>query len=347
MGITVLSLFDGISCGQLALKNTGIKVDKYFASEIDKSAIKVTQHHFPNTIQLGDVTKVSYKDGILKCENGDYRVGRIDILIAGSPCQSFSNMGAGDGFDGESGLFNHFLRILKEVNPEHFFLENVMMKDEWKNTITNFIGVEPIFLNSSIVSAQSRKRLYWTNIYVPNSPRDRNLILKDVLEDIEEPKSELILKDGNKFTLNESFLGGEISFREWCRSKGIVRIITSQYNIDVEYPEQKWISSEERKNMPRPKAGEGVRANRYRVEHIRGLNDKSRCIAASCSSISNTSGTGVFHNGVYRRLTCLEVERLQQLPDNYTAILPESKRYHAIGNGWTIGVIEYFFSNLK
>ena len=156
-GINVLSLFDGMSCGQIALERAGIKVENYFASEIDKYAIKVTQHNYPNTTQLGDVTEV-------KAEN----LPRIDLLIGGSPCQSLSTSGNGSGFEGKSGLFFEFVRIFKQVikiNPDlKFLFENVKMKKSNQDIISDCLGVKPIEINSNLVSGQNRKRLYWTNI---------------------------------------------------------------------------------------------------------------------------------------------------------------------------------------
>lgn len=170
----VLSLFDGMSCGQLALQRAGITYDKYFASEIDKHAIKVTQHNFPNTIQLGDVTQVKGED-----------LPKIDLLIGGSPCQSFSSFGNGKGFDGKSGLFWEYVRVLKELklkNPDiKFMLENVNMKKEWCDIISKELGVEPIAFNSNLVSAQNRDRLYWTNINFI-VPEDKNILFTDILE---------------------------------------------------------------------------------------------------------------------------------------------------------------------
>jgi DNA (cytosine-5)-methyltransferase 3A len=151
--MNVLSLFDGLSCGQIALNRVGIKYDKYYSSEIDKHAIKVTQHNYPNTIQLGDVTKIKGSD-----------LPKIDLLFGGSPCQSFSSAGTRTGFDGKSGLFWEYVRVLDEVKPTYFLLENVVMKKEWEKIITDVLGVEPIKINSSLVSAQNRVRLYWTNI---------------------------------------------------------------------------------------------------------------------------------------------------------------------------------------
>ena len=169
--MNVLSLFDGISCGQLALERTGLVVDKYFASEIDKYAIQITQKHFPDTIQLGDVTKWK-----------EWNLPKIDLLIGGSPCQGFSHAGAGLNFDDpRSKLFFDFVDILHHYKPQWFLLENVKMKKEWADIITGYLGVEPIEINSALVSAQNRKRLYWTNIQNVKQPEDKGILLKDIL----------------------------------------------------------------------------------------------------------------------------------------------------------------------
>lgn len=206
-GIKVLSLFDGKSGGQIALDNLGVIVKNYYASEIDKHAIKVTQHNFPNTMQLGSVTNVKGAD-----------LPTIDILIGGSPCQSFSFAGKQKGmstkcekeiltldyylelkdegyeFEGQSYLFWEYIRLLKETNPTYFLLENVKMSKKWEGVISNTLGIEPIEINSAKVSGQNRKRLYWTNIkaepyglfgdlkcMIPQ-PKDKGILLKDILE---------------------------------------------------------------------------------------------------------------------------------------------------------------------
>lgn len=183
-GITVLSLFDGMSCGQLALQKLGIKVKQYYAAEIDKHAIHVTQHNFPNTIQLGDVTKVFAKD-----------LPKIDLLIGGSPCQGFSFAGKQLAFDDpRSKLFFEFVRLKNECNPTYFMLENVKMKKEFELIISKYMGVAPIEINSALLSAQNRVRLYWTNIAnepfglfgdmqctIPQ-PKDKGILLRDILE---------------------------------------------------------------------------------------------------------------------------------------------------------------------
>lgn len=184
--MNVLSLFDGMSCGQIALNRLGIHYENYYASEIDSDAIKVTQKNYPNTIQLGDVTKLNPKE-----------LPYIDLLIAGSPCQSFSSAGDGTGFEGESGLFWEFIRVLREVKPRHFMLENVMMKKEWIDIITNEVGVSPIVINSSLVSAAHRKRVYWTNISSVEIPRDRGVFIEDIVEDLDSIHYTHILKAKN------------------------------------------------------------------------------------------------------------------------------------------------------
>lgn len=168
----VLSLFDGMSCGQIALERVNITYDKYFSSEIDKHAIKVTQKNYPNTIQVGDITFLKGSD-----------FPQIDLLIGGSPCQSFSNAGKKEGFNGKSGLFWEYARMLKETNPKYFFFENVNMKEEWIDIISDELNVRPINIDSRLVSAQSRNRLYWTNIPNIEQPEDKNISFSDICED--------------------------------------------------------------------------------------------------------------------------------------------------------------------
>jgi site-specific DNA-cytosine methylase len=180
--MNVLSLFDGMSCGQIALDQLGIKVDNYYAAEIDKYAIEIAKKNYPNTIHLGDVTKIKGED-----------LPQIDLLIGGSPCQGFSFAGKQLNFDDpRSALFFEFVRLLKETNPKYFLLENVRMKQEYEDVITSYLGVSPIKINSALVSAQNRVRLYWTNIPNITQPEDRGLILKDIL--IGE-KDELIYRE--------------------------------------------------------------------------------------------------------------------------------------------------------
>lgn len=167
--MNVLSLFDGMSCGQLALHRSGIKYNQYFSSEIDKYCVGVTNKNFPNTIQLGDIQKIN-------CS----KLPKIDLLIGGSPCQGFSKAGKGLNFsDPRSQLFFRFVDILREIKPAHFLLENVLMKQEWQDIISNHLEVKPVLINSSLVSAQNRRRLYWTNFPV-SQPLDKGIFFKDI-----------------------------------------------------------------------------------------------------------------------------------------------------------------------
>lgn len=170
--MNVLSLFDGISCGHIALLKAGHSIDSYFASEIDENAIKVTQNNFPETKQLGDVQQIHAAD-----------LPKIDLLIGGSPCQGFSNAGKHKNFDDpRSRLFWEYVRILEEIQPKHFLLENVVMKQEWSDVISDAVGVQPIMINSALTSAAVRKRLYWTNIPDIEQPEDYGITFGDVRE---------------------------------------------------------------------------------------------------------------------------------------------------------------------
>ena len=171
--MNVLSLFDGMSCGQIALNQLGFKIDNYFASEIDKDAMKIAKKNFPNMQHIGDVTKVKGSE-----------LPKIDLLIGGSPCQGFSFAGKQLNFnDPRSALFFEFVRLFKETNPKYFLLENVRMKTEYQDVITEHLNwIEPIAINSSLVSAQNRNRLYWTNIPSIEQPKDKSIWLKDIFE---------------------------------------------------------------------------------------------------------------------------------------------------------------------
>ena len=169
--INVLSLFDGMSCGQIALERAGVKVDKYYSSEIDKYAIQVTQKNYPSTKQLGNVTEINSVD-----------LPKIDLLIGGSPCQGFSTAGKELNFNDErSKLFFEYVRLKNELNPKYWLLENVSMKKEFRDIISNFLGCEPVMINSSIITGQNRPRYYWTNIIFA-FPTNKNISVADVLE---------------------------------------------------------------------------------------------------------------------------------------------------------------------
>ena len=192
--MNILSLFDGMSCGQIALNKMGINYNSYFASEIDKYAIKVTQANYPNTKQIGDIKEVKSED-----------LPKIDLLIGGSPCQGFSFAGKQLNFNDErSKLFFEFVRLLKECKPKYFLLENVKMKKEYENTISKFLEVEPIEINSSLFVPQNRKRLYWTNIPNIEKPRQLNYNINDFIESEGFPTSAKLLKNPRRVELKKT-----------------------------------------------------------------------------------------------------------------------------------------------
>jgi len=286
--INVLSLFDGMSCGQIALNKVGIKYENYFASEIDKHAIQITQKNYPDTIQLGSVTEL----------NGN-KLPKIDLLMGGSPCQDLSKAKTdGDGLNGErSGLFWEFVRLLKETNPKYFLLENVVMKKQWADIISNELGVEPIEINSNLVSAQNRRRMYWTNIPNVKQPKDKGIFIKDILLD----KPFLLFKD---------------------ERIEATKVATKNYI--------KWDIS-----------NKGYYSQQDRAYYKDG---KMCCVPKSqVKSKVNVVET----EAVYRRLSPIEVERLQTVPDDYTAGVSDTQRYNMLGNGWTVDVIAHIFSFLK
>jgi len=301
--MNVLSLFDGMSCGQIALNRLNIHYDKYYASEIDKNAIKVTQHNYPKTIQVGDVTKL---------RGGDFP--KIDLLIGGSPCQSFSSAGNRNGFDGKSGLFWEYVRILNEVKPTYFLLENVVMKKEWEDIITKELGVEPIKINSSLVSAQNRVRLYWTNIPGVGIPEDRGITLNDVLE-IDSNDNPAAIR-GRR--LNKATIIGRRLNEAGKRS---------DYNKDIPITQ---------------------------CLEVRATNtNKSNCLTTvDKDNVLTPLPIGRHPNAFkdklpFRYYSLLEYERLQTLPEGYTNLVSVSQAKKMIGNAWTVDVIAHIFSYLK
>ena len=303
--INVLSLFDGISCGQIALERAGIEVENYFASEIDKYAMQITMANYPNTKQLGDVKNVTAT-----------QLPKIDLLIGGSPCQGFSFAGAGLNFEDErSKLFFEFVRLKNELNPKYFLLENVKMKQEFQDIISEQLGVKPIMINSNLVSAQNRERLYWTNIPVVGQPTDKGILLKDIIEDGE------CLKDKSQTILATLYKENAKSMIK--RNKQGLLILKNIYpkkgqngNVYSIYGKCKTLS-----------AGVGIKGN--------GIG------SSNAPKIESINADG------WRKLSPLECERLQTVPDGYTKYVSDTQRYKALGNGWTVDVISFIFSFLR
>lgn len=312
---SVLSLFDGMSCGQIALNRAGIEYDNYFASEIDKHAIKVTQTNYPNTIQLGDVTKVKGSD-----------LPKIDLLIGGSPCQGFSFAGKGLNFeDPRSKLFFEFVRLKNETQPKYWLLENVKMKAEHQNIISEILGVKPILINSSLVSAQNRERLYWTNISITELPTDKGLLLKDIIE-IGEP-----IKDKSQTILETLYKENAKSMIKRNKAGLLVK-------MSSENPRIKELSITDR--GIRPHRNDKRKSGISEIGTIHYPDTKSYTITTNHAPKVLTEIIG------WRKLTPKECERLQTVPDNYTDCVSDTQRYKMLGNGWTVDVIAHIFGSL-
>lgn len=315
--MNILSLFDGMSCAQIALNRAGIPITKYYASEIDKYAITVTQANYPNTIQLGSIVNVKAD-----------QLPKIDLLIGGSPCQGFSVAGKKLNFNDErSRLFFEFVRLLNEVKPTYFLLENVKMKSEWVDIISNFLGVGPIEINSALVSAQNRKRLYWTNIPNITQPKDKGILLKDIIEEgvVDRDKSYCI-------DACYSRVGDLGSYLNRSRRQLV-------FNSPVAFTERR---TEEAKQIRREHQAMGKDFSPRRAKELIAREDgKMNCLTATYSEKEHSLIDEQFN---YRKLTSLECERLQTVPDHYTAHVSNSQRYKMLGNGFTVDVIAHILS---
>jgi len=410
--MNVLSLFDGMSCGQIALNKLGIDYDKYFACEIDKYAMQVTQHNFPDTVQLGDVQFVT------KETFGNHK---IDLVVGGSPCQGFSFAGKMLNFDDpRSKLFFEYVRLVKELKPKYFLLENVKMKKESQDIISKYMGVEPIEINSSLVSAQTRKRLYWTNIPNVSQPEDKGVVLKDVIEG--GYIDERMVNEGKSHCLTARYSGAVW----WNSIERRQRTMVSLEQVDdkLRHPEAT------KKGYAEAGEDEGLDLTfpKSKTRRGRAMKDKSNCLTAASHEMGvviDPSKVGKFeeedkelrpativgrrlnergvredynkdvpitqclqvkHNSdksgtlttvdkdnvlidnepgrypdayndkklSWRKLTPLECERLQTVPDGYTLVMEDDKqkvsnsqRYKMLGNGWTIDVITHIMKNME
>jgi len=288
--LIVLSLFDGCSCGQVALERIKIKVDMYYASEINSNSIKITQKNYPNTIQLGDIKELT--------EDKLINLGKIDLLMGGSPCEdlSITKSKTRESLTGDkSKLFYEYIRIKEYLKPKYFLLENVeSMTDESKNIISKKIAIEPIIIDSGLVSAQDRKRYYWTNIPNIQQPKDKGLILKDIME----------TNVDKKYYYNKPF---------------------EFYGFDKKVCAKLKVNSHD--------MGKRVYSPNFK-----------------CATLTAVQGgyqeKKVYDNNMIRKLTPIEYERLQTLPDNYTYGISNTARYSLCGDGWTVDVIAHILKNI-
>ena len=395
----VLSLFDGMSCGMIALDRLGIKVDTYYASEVDKYAIQVSQKNYPEIIQIGDVCNIKAED---------YQ--DIDLILAGSPCQGFSFAGKQLAFDDpRSSLFFEFVRLLKEIKPKYFLLENVNMKKEFLDVISEQVsscypelpfGIERIKINSALVSAQNRVRWYWTNIPGVDQPEQRGIVLRDILEtnsfensaethdtpkqiataidvnghDIlkrvysEDGKSPVVTTCGGGNTepkvvagawrgrsLDES--GKNVAWKE-TKPKQMLELrkdeksnsLTSVRKDNLVVQSYREVRTEEAKRLRREsKQKTGKDHTPFRAKKIVPREDgKVGTVTPGLNNDHMISLTRDKDQDVYwRKITPIEAERLQTVPDHYTDCVSTTQRLKCLGNGWTIEVITHILKNME
>jgi DNA-cytosine methyltransferase len=396
--MNVLSLFDGISGGRQALDRAGIKVDKYFASEIDKYAIQVAMANYPDTIQLGTVVDV---DG--------YALPQIDLLIGGSPCQSFSFAGKRNGmttlceqeiltlehylelkkegfeFDGQSYLFWEFMRLLNEVKPKYFMLENVEMGEKWEKVLRHAIQVPALHINSALVSAQNRKRVYFTNIgmqpmglfgdleSIIQQPKDKRIFLRDILE--EEVDEKYFLSDKMISWLDKHAEKRNVDVKKLDgndKTGCLTATAQTKGNLATDYI----IHNTQRRSPDRPSIQKNKNAGGS--GHLSREDGKTYCLDTACTMAVEivamrgrpnkdginiqqleANGTGKSNtltsvqkdnlvlSSRIRRLTPLECKRLQTVSDDFLMPVSDTQIYRQLGNGWTIEVIAHIFSYMK
>ena len=295
--MNILSLFDGIAGARISLEKLNIPITNYYASEIDKYAIKVAQENYPDIIHLGDIKNIKASD-----------LPKIDLLIGGSPCQDLSNAQKGLGLKGEkSRLFYEYIRLLKELKPKYFLLENV--KNKWGDLMSEIVGVNYIEINSSKFSAQSRPRYYWTNIKIPFIPSTYNdEVMEDILEDNVADKYYL-----NKDGLDE-FIKNNLDLSKKPTKDGIIKL----FDIPKE-----------------------IHNDNERQRRVYWVKSKSPTILARSDTTKIYDGKGI------RKLTPLECERLQKIPDNYTSSCSDTQRYKMIGNGFNIDTIVHILKGIN
>jgi len=380
----VLSLFDGMSCGMIALDRLGIKVDKYYASEIDKYAIQVSQANYPNIIQIGDVCDIKAED---------YQ--DIDLILAGSPCQGFSFAGKQLAFDDpRSALFFEFIRLLKEIKPKYFLLENVNMKKEFLDVISEQVsscypelpfGIERIKINSALVSAQNRVRWYWTNIPGVDQPEQRGIVLRDILEYQLEDNTNAI-PNKSQTIKSQYYKSSKANFERsgTFHATGIPQKSKEQYIETHDTPKQiaiatdvnghdilKRVYSEDGKSPvvttcgggnTEPKVVAGAWRGRSLDENGKNVSwkeTKPKQMLELRKDEKSNSLTSVRKDNIvsltrdkdqdvyWRKLSPRECERLQTVPDDYTNSVSNTQRYKMLGNGWTIEVITHILKNME
>lgn len=403
-GLIVLSLFDGMSCGRMALENANIKIEKYMASEIKPFAIEHTLKHYPSTLQLGDVTRIHYKDGVLYydcqrklidslanhpkktkwskkeldyfkthnlevCDNGEVykwcckkasiaHIGKIDLLIGGSPCKQFSSAFyfckkvEEQGLKGkDSSLFYEYLRLLKEIEPTFFFLENVKMKKESEDTLTSYLNVKPLAINSNLLTYQNRARVYWTNIEGISIPKDANVNFQDYLIRT-LPRVEHILRY-NKFheaklplALSNDEVDAIIASNRWVYDELISEDATLTKEEVVNIIHEQLVETIA-KNAPfRDKILYGDKDGKYKNKNL-SLPTSTKIGALTRRQDRNPCSGVILFDDFYRYLNTFEQARAQDVPLSYVRDLRWKDASDILGDGWTISVVAHCFTYLN
>lgn len=373
--MNVLSLFDGMSCGRITLSELGIPVEKYYASEVDKFAIKATMQNFPDTIQLGDVRELEVS-----------RLDKIDLIIGGSPCTNLSMSGKRKGlstkegmevldlqtylelkengfeFEGQSYLFWEYIRIYHELiergdNPK-FFLENVEMGKKWESVFNETMGRKGIHINSALVSAQNRRRIYWTDIHddIPQ-PEDRGILLRDILEEEVDEKyflSDKMIECLKGRVKTEKFSPVQFSPIKFPYEQKARTINTRLFKMG-DNDNYIQVGNNDGSTQPcviiaTPNFADITIPNKYIKKNIRSIDDKAHTLLATSHKGAMANGMTLVDNGNFRirRLTPTECARLQTVPEWYIWDgISDTQRYKMLGNGWNIETIKHIFKYLK
>ena len=338
--MNVLSLFDGISCARVALDRAGIEVNAYMASEIDKNAIKVSEKNYPDIIRVGSVVRLEVE-------------GQVDLLIGGSPCQDLS-IAKKDrkGLDGDrSGLFWEFVRIKKECKPQWFVLENVAsMPKADRDIITREMGVEPVMFDASLVSAQCRKRLFWTNIPF-DLPEDRGILLKDILQPDAEVDERMVVQ-GKAYTLTASYAKAtpspaqvEHNIEKGQRTMVKIRgrdVILNESPLQVLQEGRTELGKQLRKEIKKETGKDSTSRSGGHKAYFGKDGTKARTLTTALGA----EGLIVEQDRI-RKLTPIECERLQGLPDNYTEGIAMTNRYKCLGNAFNVDVVAHILGRVK
>ena len=331
--MNVLSLFDGISCAMVALERAGIPVNKYYSCEIEKNAMKVSKKNYPDIISLGSVIDF----------NKDMITEPIDLLIAGSPCQDLSiAKKERKGLEGDrSSLFFEYVRIKNEMNPKYFILENVAsMKKEDKDIISGIMGCEPVMFNASLVSAQTRKRYFWTNIQF-DLPADRGILLKDILQP-DAQANRVYSPEGKSCTLSAN--GGGLGAKT-----GLYYLEGKEITSDPKQNKGLFITEENKLAVVEGVKKGFTEINDYQSVDLSYANCKTMRrgrVGDKAKNLMTGNNIHVNQNNIIRKLTSIECERLQSLPDNYTDSIAMTNRYKCLGNAFNVEVVAHILKHM-